>query len=47
MLPETVGTGLGQELRAFIYDFTIPQRHCSIVADLWERGVKDSDRILI
>lgn len=47
MLPETVGIGLGHELRTFITCVLATPQRCSILADLWERVVKGSDRIMI
>lgn len=44
MLPETVGIGLGHELRTFITCDLATSQSCSILADLWERVVKGSDR---
>ena len=46
MLPETGDIGSGQELRILICDLATPQRS-SGVAGLWERGVKDKDRMLV
>lgn len=46
MLPETGDIGSGQKLRISICDLATPQRS-SGVAGLWERVVKDKDRMLV